>query len=122
MLRVTVCHMRQKWHACRHYSTASHFALQETGTAAACRLLVGHSGLCLMSLLQHPPVTPFFCLLHPTGATHVAEKLNIPLHIVFTMPWTPTKLFPCPMAGMNTGEGGRGHAATACGMMMAPLQ
>jgi hypothetical protein len=25
------------------------------------------------------------------GHTHCAEALNVPLHIVFTMPWTPTK-------------------------------
>lgn len=25
------------------------------------------------------------------GHTHCAEALNVPLHIIFTMPWTPTK-------------------------------
>ncbi|SPQ18621.1 46dc12d5-0840-4724-9e0b-fcc351d440a4 [Thermothielavioides terrestris] len=29
---------------------------------------------------------------------HVAEKLGIPLHIMFTMPWTPTRAFPHPLA------------------------
>ncbi|KAL2270208.1 hypothetical protein VTJ83DRAFT_2392 [Remersonia thermophila] len=29
---------------------------------------------------------------------HIAEKLGIPLHVMFTMPWTPTKSFPHPLA------------------------
>lgn len=32
------------------------------------------------------------------GHTHVAEALNIPLHIIFTMPWTPTSEFPHPLS------------------------
>ncbi|KAG1676362.1 hypothetical protein FOA52_001157 [Chlamydomonas sp. UWO 241] len=36
------------------------------------------------------------------GHTHCAEKLNVPLHIVFTMPWTPTKCFPNPFARIKT--------------------
>ena len=26
------------------------------------------------------------------GHTHCAEKLNVPLHMIFTMPWSPTKV------------------------------
>lgn len=32
------------------------------------------------------------------GHAHVAEALGVPLHIFFTMPWTPTHEFPHPMA------------------------
>ncbi|WCJ26755.1 Sterol 3-beta-glucosyltransferase UGT80A2 [Euphorbia peplus] len=32
------------------------------------------------------------------GHTHVAEALNIPIHIFFTMPWTPTSEFPHPLS------------------------
>ncbi|KAK7340335.1 hypothetical protein VNO77_21037 [Canavalia gladiata] len=32
------------------------------------------------------------------GHTHVAEFLRIPLHIFFTMPWTPTSEFPHPLS------------------------
>ncbi|XP_020248076.1 sterol 3-beta-glucosyltransferase UGT80B1-like isoform X2 [Asparagus officinalis] len=32
------------------------------------------------------------------GHAHVAEALGVPLHIFFTMPWTPTNEFPHPMA------------------------
>ncbi|KAK0748260.1 hypothetical protein B0T21DRAFT_279757 [Apiosordaria backusii] len=29
---------------------------------------------------------------------HVAEKLGVPVHVMFTMPWTPTRAFPHPLA------------------------
>ncbi|KAK4165787.1 sterol 3-beta-glucosyltransferase [Cladorrhinum sp. PSN259] len=29
---------------------------------------------------------------------HIAEKLGVPLHVMFTMPWTPTRAFPHPLA------------------------
>ncbi|KAJ4799432.1 Sterol 3-beta-glucosyltransferase [Rhynchospora pubera] len=32
------------------------------------------------------------------GHAHVAEALGVPLHIFFTMPWTPTNDFPHPFA------------------------
>ncbi|XWS15274.1 hypothetical protein CRYUN_Cryun35bG0081300 [Craigia yunnanensis] len=32
------------------------------------------------------------------GHAHVAETLGVPLHIFFTMPWTPTYEFPHPLA------------------------
>ncbi|KAI9098373.1 hypothetical protein K1719_024998 [Acacia pycnantha] len=32
------------------------------------------------------------------GHVHVAEALGVPLHIIFTMPWTPTNEFPHPLA------------------------
>lgn len=37
------------------------------------------------------------------GHSHCAEALNVPLHIVFTMPWTPTKVnLPTICAGTNS--------------------
>ncbi|CAI0559595.1 unnamed protein product [Linum tenue] len=32
------------------------------------------------------------------GHTHIAEALKVPLHVIFTMPWTPTSEFPHPMS------------------------
>ncbi|PRQ32914.1 putative sterol 3-beta-glucosyltransferase [Rosa chinensis] len=32
------------------------------------------------------------------GHSHVAEALKIPIHIFFTMPWTPTSEFPHPLS------------------------
>ncbi len=36
---------------------------------------------------------------------HCAEKLGIPLHMVFTMPWSPTHAFHHPLAAMKYGDG-----------------
>jgi hypothetical protein len=34
--------------------------------------------------------------------THCAQALGIPLHIMCTMPWTPTRAFPHPLANIST--------------------
>ncbi|KAI3417118.1 Glyco_transf_28 domain-containing protein [Psidium guajava] len=41
------------------------------------------------------------------GHTHVAEALNLPLHVVFTMPWTPTSEFPHPLSRVKQPVGYR---------------
>jgi sterol 3beta-glucosyltransferase len=38
------------------------------------------------------------------GHIHCAEKLGVPLHIVFTMPWSPTHVFHHPLAAMEYGD------------------
>ncbi|XP_024530866.1 sterol 3-beta-glucosyltransferase UGT80A2 [Selaginella moellendorffii] len=35
------------------------------------------------------------------GHVHVAEALNVPIHIYFTMPWTPTSEFPHPLSRLS---------------------
>ncbi|XP_068664035.1 sterol 3-beta-glucosyltransferase UGT80A2-like isoform X2 [Aristolochia californica] len=39
--------------------------------------------------------------------THVAEALKVPLHIFFTMPWTPTSQFPHPLSRVKQPAGYR---------------
>ncbi|KAB2635266.1 sterol 3-beta-glucosyltransferase UGT80B1 [Pyrus ussuriensis x Pyrus communis] len=39
------------------------------------------------------------------GHAHVAEALGVPLHIFFTMPWTPTYKFPHPLARVPQSAG-----------------
>ncbi|XP_024541691.1 sterol 3-beta-glucosyltransferase UGT80A2 isoform X1 [Selaginella moellendorffii] len=41
------------------------------------------------------------------GHVHVAEYLRVPLHIFFTMPWTPTSEFPHPLARIKNPAGYR---------------
>ncbi|XP_057985076.1 sterol 3-beta-glucosyltransferase UGT80A2 isoform X1 [Hevea brasiliensis] len=41
------------------------------------------------------------------GHVHVAEALKIPLHIFFTMPWTPTSEFPHPLSRVKQSAGYR---------------
>jgi UDP:flavonoid glycosyltransferase YjiC (YdhE family) len=35
------------------------------------------------------------------GHIHCAQKLQIPLHIIFTMPWSPTTAFPHPLVNID---------------------
>ncbi|KAL8672527.1 MAG: hypothetical protein Q9168_003030, partial [Polycauliona sp. 1 TL-2023] len=35
---------------------------------------------------------------------HCAEKLGIPLHLMFTMPWSPTQAFPHPLANIQKSD------------------
>ncbi|KAM7496198.1 hypothetical protein LguiA_020612 [Lonicera macranthoides] len=41
------------------------------------------------------------------GHIHVAEALKVPLHIFFTMPWTPTSEFPHPLSRVKQSAGYR---------------
>ncbi|XP_022932911.1 sterol 3-beta-glucosyltransferase UGT80A2-like isoform X1 [Cucurbita moschata] len=41
------------------------------------------------------------------GHTQVAEALRLPLHVFFTMPWTPTSDFPHPLANVKHHMGNR---------------
>ncbi len=52
---------------------------------------------------------------------HCAEKLSIPLHMVFTMPWSPTTKFHHPLAAMNYGEADTSVANYLSFMMMELL-
>ncbi len=40
------------------------------------------------------------CLAH----VHCAERLGIPLHLMFTFPYTPTQQFPHPLANIKSGN------------------
>ncbi|KAG8099981.1 hypothetical protein GUJ93_ZPchr0013g37740 [Zizania palustris] len=43
------------------------------------------------------------------GHVHVAEALKVPIHIIFTMPWTPTCEFPHPFSRVKQPAGYRGE-------------
>ncbi|KAJ5298272.1 uncharacterized protein N7443_006392 [Penicillium atrosanguineum] len=54
-----------------------------------------------------PAATPFLAnaiIANPPSFAHVhcAEKLGIPLHLMFTMPWSPTQAFPHPLANIQS--------------------
>lgn len=42
------------------------------------------------------------------GHIHCAEKLGVPLHLIFTMPWSPTTAFPHPLANIQSSNADRG--------------
>lgn len=52
---------------------------------------------------------------------HCAEKLGVPLHMVFTMPWSPTYTFHHPLASMQYGQAETSVANYLSFMMMELL-
>ncbi|KAH9828145.1 glycosyltransferase family 1 protein [Teratosphaeria destructans] len=51
---------------------------------------------------KHPFVADAIIANPPSMAhVHIAEKLGIPLHIMFTFPYTPTQMFPHPLANVQ---------------------
>ncbi|KAH7129601.1 sterol glucosyltransferase [Dactylonectria estremocensis] len=44
---------------------------------------------------------------------HCAQALGIPVHLMFTMPWTSTRAFPHPLANIKTGKGSGTEPLTA---------
>lgn len=56
---------------------------------------------------KSPKLKPFIAnaiIANPPSFAHIhiAEKLGIPLHLMFTMPWSPTKSFPHPIANIKS--------------------
>ncbi|GKT66114.1 glycosyltransferase family 1 protein [Colletotrichum tofieldiae] len=45
-------------------------------------------------------------IANPPGFAHVhcGQALGIPVHMMFTMPWTPTRAFPHPLANVKSGS------------------
>lgn len=63
---------------------------------------------CWRSCIQDDPLThePFVAdaiIANPPSFAHVhcAQALGIPVHLMFTMPWSSTKAFPHPLANLN---------------------
>ncbi|KAI9354635.1 glycosyltransferase family 1 protein [Zopfochytrium polystomum] len=61
-----------------------------------------------------PDATPFEAdaiIANPVSFAHVhcAERLMVPCHIIFTMPWSPTAAFPSPLTNMNYSSGGTNY-------------
>lgn len=59
------------------------------------------------SMILDPAYKPFVAdaiIANPPSFAHihVAEKLGVPLHLMFTMPWSPTRAFPQPLANIQS--------------------
>ncbi|KAJ3139388.1 hypothetical protein HK101_003651 [Irineochytrium annulatum] len=55
---------------------------------------------------EDPLKRPFLCqsiISNPPafGHVHCAQRLFVPVHIFFTMPWSPTRAFPHPLVNVN---------------------
>ncbi len=49
------------------------------------------------------------------GHIHVAEKLGIPCHMFFTMPYSPTRAFPSPLARFTFGDNAKATVLAGAG-------
>ena len=72
---------------------------------------------CWKSCISPDPDTdaPFVAnaiIANPPSFAHIhcAQSLSIPLHMVFTMPWSPTRAFPHPLANVRNNTVGEGMA------------
>ncbi|KAM3071633.1 hypothetical protein ACMFMG_009505 [Clarireedia jacksonii] len=72
-----------------------------------CKMLEG----CWNSCIEPDPITntPFVAeaiIANPPSFAHVhcAQALGIPVHLMFTMPWTATRSFPHPLSNIQTTE------------------
>ena len=78
-----------------------------TGLEASDNLLDGRSFDSGISVGGDPMCKPFVAdaiIANPPSFAHmhIAEKLGIPLHLMFTMPWSPTQAFPHPLANIQS--------------------
>lgn len=60
--------------------------------------------------LTHEPFVADAIIANPPSFAHVhcAQALGVPVHLMFTMPWTSTKAFPHPLANLKNEGGERG--------------
>ena len=77
-----------------------------TGVEASDSMLDNLSFDSAISVEGNPFTAPFVCdaiIANPPSfaGVHIAEKLGVPLHMMFTMPWSPTQSFPHPLASID---------------------
>nr|CAB3486441.1 unnamed protein product [Digitaria exilis] len=59
------------------------------------------------AIIANPPAYGQYIVFILIRHTHVAEALKVPIHIFFTMPWTPTSEFPHPLSRVKQSAGYR---------------
>ena len=66
---------------------------------------------CWRSCIEPDPITnvPFVAeavIANPPSFAHVhcAQALGVPIHLMFTMPWTATRAFPHPLANIQPSD------------------
>ncbi|XPS77336.1 hypothetical protein M3J09_009362 [Ascochyta lentis] len=62
--------------------------------------------------LTNEPFVADAIIANPPSFAHIhcAQALGIPVHMMFTMPWTSTRAFPHPLANLKNAEGKEGLA------------
>ncbi|KAH8705220.1 putative UDP-glucose,sterol transferase [Talaromyces proteolyticus] len=75
----------------------------ETGDGTGLRQMPDNIGIDATENHERPFVADVI-IANPPSFAHIscAEKLGIPLHMMFTMPWSPTRSFPHPLASVRS--------------------
>jgi hypothetical protein len=69
-------------------------------------MLEGFWAACIQPAAGEPFVADAIIANPPAFAhVHCAQALGIPVHIMFTMPWSPTRFFPHPLANISNSSG-----------------
>ena len=76
------------WPACTEADTESNGQPFVADAIIANPPTLGLSGSCAIPGFCHDMEISLLAYSFPSGHTHVAEALKIPLHVFFTMPWT----------------------------------
>ena len=74
------------WRACIN-------ATDDEGDASNLRMMENNRPFVADAIIANPS-----CLAH----VHCAERLGVPLHLMFTFPYTPTQQFPHPLANIKS--------------------
>jgi sterol 3beta-glucosyltransferase len=66
-------------------------------------ILDGCWASCISASTDGEPFVANAIIANPPSFAHVhcAQALAVPLHIMFTMPWSPTRAFPHPLANIS---------------------
>lgn len=66
-------------------------------------MLRGFWRSCIESVNDDTPFVADAIIANPPSFAHVhcAQALGVPLHLMFTMPWSTTKAFPHPLANIS---------------------
>jgi UDP:flavonoid glycosyltransferase YjiC (YdhE family) len=80
----------------------------------------GGDGMAKMPVETEMPFVADVIIANPPSFAHIhlAERLGIPVHMMFTMPWQPTEAFPHPLAKINPEEKNQAKANRVSYFMM----
>lgn len=81
------------WRSCFEAGDGTGIPITDANLFAAGNLNTGNGPFVAEAIIANPP---------SFAHLHCAEKLGIPLHLMFTMPWSPTQAFPHPLANITS--------------------
>lgn len=81
------------WRSCIEAGDGSGLPITDKNLFAYADINYGNRPFVAEAIIANPP---------SFAHLHCAEKLGIPLHLMFTMPWSPTQAFPHPLANITS--------------------